>query len=78
MITDIRHGPRPSRPTDPSQNQWLLVPVWNAITACWSDKLEQRYELAVVHRIFSESGQRKAQNVEQGDLNTQQQKPHDN
>jgi hypothetical protein len=53
VIEDIRHVKRPSRPTDPSQNQWLQDRVWNIITTCWSDKPEQRYELSVVYHVFS-------------------------
>jgi hypothetical protein len=53
VIADIRDGKRPSRPTDPSQNQWLQDHIWDTITTCWNDKPEQRCELSVVHRIFS-------------------------
>jgi hypothetical protein len=44
---------RPSRPTDPSQNQRLNDRIWNTITTCWSDKPERRCELSVVHYVFS-------------------------
>jgi hypothetical protein len=56
LITRIKYGRRPSRPTDPSQNQWLQDPVWDTITTCWNDKPEQRCELSVVHHVFSTSG----------------------
>jgi hypothetical protein len=60
VVTDIRGGKRPSRPTDRSQNQWLPRPVWNVITTCWSTKPERRHELSVVYRVFSEYGRREA------------------
>jgi hypothetical protein len=53
MADDITRGKRPSRPTDPSQNKWLQDPVWDAITTCWSDLPEQRYELSIVYHVFS-------------------------
>jgi hypothetical protein len=53
MIADIRDGERPSRPTDPSQNQWLQDHIWDTITTCWNNKPEQRCELSVVHHILS-------------------------
>jgi hypothetical protein len=53
LIADIRRGKRPSRPTDPSQNQWLQDRVWDTIVTCWSDKPEQRCELSIVYHIFS-------------------------
>ena len=53
VIDGIRLGERPSRPTDPYQNQQLQDPVWDTITTCWSDKPEQRYKLSVVYRVFS-------------------------
>jgi hypothetical protein len=53
MINDIRLHKRPSRPTDPSQNQRLQDRVWDTITTCWSDKPERRCELSVVCYIFS-------------------------
>jgi hypothetical protein len=70
VIANIRLGKRPPRPTDPSQNQWLQDRIWDTITTCWSDKPEQRYELSVVYRVFSEYGQREDQDVEQSNLNT--------
>jgi hypothetical protein len=65
------HDERPSRPTDPSQNQWLQDPVWDMIVTCWSAKPEQRCELSVMHRIFSTSSLRDARPDKQGDLNVQ-------
>ena len=53
MITDIRDGKRPFRPTDPSQNQWLQDRIWDTITTCWNDEPERRCELSVVHHILS-------------------------
>jgi hypothetical protein len=53
VIADIRSGKRPSRPTDPSQNQWLQDCIWDTITTCWNDEPKQRYELSVVYRVFS-------------------------
>ena len=61
MVADISRGKRPSRPRGLSQNKWLHGPVWDAITTCWSDLPEQRYELSIVYRVFSEYGQREAQ-----------------
>lgn len=69
IITDIRHGKRPSRPTDPGCNRWLQDPVWGAITICWSDKPQQRYKLSVVYRVFAKYGQGEARNVQLGNLN---------
>ena len=74
VVTDIKLGKRPSRPTDPSQNQWLQGPVWDTITACWSDKPEQRCELSVVYGVLLEHGQREARNVKLGDLNSRNDK----
>jgi hypothetical protein len=53
MITRIKEGQQPSRPMDPSQNQWLQDRVWDTITTCWSINPQQRCELFVVHHIFS-------------------------
>jgi hypothetical protein len=61
MTADIKEGIRPSRPTDPSRNKWLQDPVWDAITTCWSDLPEQRYELSIVYRVFSKHGQPEVQ-----------------
>jgi hypothetical protein len=58
IATNIRRGKRPSRPMDPSQNQWLHNRVWDTITTCWGDKPEQRYELFVVYPVFLEYGWR--------------------
>ena len=58
MINDIKLGKRPSRPTDPSQNQWLHDPVWDTITTCWSDEPGRRHNLSVVYRVFSEYDRR--------------------
>jgi hypothetical protein len=52
LITHIKSGQRPPRPTDLSQNQWLQDRVWDTITTCWSDKPQRRCELSVVHHIF--------------------------
>jgi hypothetical protein len=53
VTNNIRHGKRPSRPTDPNQNQWLQDHIWDTITTCWSEKPQQRHKLSVVHHIFS-------------------------
>jgi hypothetical protein len=53
LITHIKHGRRPSRPTDPRRNQWLQDRVWDTITTCWSNKPYHRCGLSVVHHIFS-------------------------
>jgi hypothetical protein len=58
VINDIKLGKRPSRPTDPGQNQWLQDPVWDTITTCWSDEPGRRHKLPVVHRVFSEYDRR--------------------
>ena len=52
MITRIRTGKRPSRPTDASQNQWLQDPTWDVITAGWRDQPTRRCELTVMRDIF--------------------------
>ena len=67
MITRIRDGRRPSRPTDPSRNQWLQDRVWDTITTCWSGKPERRYQLSIVYRVFLKYGRR---NSKLGNLNT--------
>jgi hypothetical protein len=56
MAADISSGKRPSCPTDPSQTQWLQERIWDVITTCWSDKPKQRYNLSIVHYIFSTLG----------------------
>jgi hypothetical protein len=53
VTANIRRGKRPSHPTDPSQNRWLQGRIWDMITTCWSGKPEQRWELSVVHYVFS-------------------------
>ena len=53
MIKNIRRGERPSRPTDPSQNQWLQPNIWDLIRICWSGKPQHRCELSVMHHVFS-------------------------
>jgi hypothetical protein len=52
-INDITLGKRPPRPEDPSQNQWLQDRIWDMITTCWSNELQQRCELSVVYYVFS-------------------------
>ena len=52
-IYDIRHGERPSRPTNSSQNRWLQNHIWDTITACWSHDPQKRCELSVVYQVFS-------------------------
>jgi len=55
MLTRIRLGGRPSRPTDPSQSRRLQDQVWNVVKACWNDNPGQRCELSIAHRAFSTS-----------------------
>jgi hypothetical protein len=62
---------------DPSRNQWLQDPVWDAITTCWSSEPEQRSELAVVYDVFLTFSPQNAQNTKSdkpGDLNIQNSK----
>ena len=66
VVADIVLGKRPPRPGEPSQNQWLQDPVWDTITACWSDKPEQRPKLSVVYDVFLKYGRREARNAEPG------------
>ena len=68
-IAWLRRGKRPSRPTDPTQNQWLYDPVWDVITTCWSDKPKRRCELSVVHHVFSTSGLQNSEPDKPGDAN---------
>jgi hypothetical protein len=53
MIDDIRHSVWPLCPASQIQDQWLNDRVWDMILTCWSEKPEQRCELAVMHYIFS-------------------------
>ena len=53
VIANIRRSERPSRPTDPSQSQWLQDRIWDTITTCWSNKPEKRCKLPAVHHLFS-------------------------
>jgi hypothetical protein len=74
---DARRGERPPRPTDPSRNQWLQDPVWDAITTCWSNEPEERCELDVVYDVFLTLSPQNAQNTKSdkpGDLNVQNSK----
>ena len=71
LITHIKHGRRPSRPTDPSRNQWLQDPVWDTLTTCWNDKPEKRCELSIVHHVFSTSGLLNTKPDKPGNLNVQ-------
>ena len=74
MVYNIKHGLRPPRPMDPSQNQWLQDPVWDAIMACWNRDPADRFKPSVVYNIFSMTSPQGVQNVESdkpGDLNVQ-------
>jgi len=71
IARDITGGKRPSRPTDPSQNQWLQDPVWNVITAGWRDVPKERCGLPDVYRAFLTAGQQEVQNIKRGDLSAQ-------
>jgi hypothetical protein len=67
----ISSGKKPSRPTGPTQNQWLHDPVWDMITTCWSDKPKRRCKLSVVHHVFSTSTSQTAEPDDPGDMNVQ-------
>ena len=69
VIACIVGGKRPSRPTDPTQNQWLHGPVWDVIATCWSDKPKRRCKLSVVHHVFSTSAPQNAEPDRPGDMN---------
>ena len=71
VITCIRCGEKPSRPMDPTQNQWLHDPVWDMITTCWNDKPRRRCELPVVHHVFSTSSLQNTKPDKPGDMNVQ-------
>ena len=66
MIKDISHGKRPPRPRDSNQNRWLQDPVWDAISTCWKNEPAYRYELSVVHEVFSAPSVQDAQSVKSG------------
>ena len=68
---EIRLGRRPSRPTDPSRNQWLHDQIWDTITACWNGKPGQRPELSVVYHAFSTASLNDAMPDEPDDLDIQ-------
>jgi hypothetical protein len=76
VIACITGGKKPSRPTDPTQNQWLHDPVWDVITTCWSDKPKRRCGLSVVHHVFSTPGPQNAEPDKPSD--TDQIKGNDN
>jgi len=57
MITNVRAGKRPSRPTDSGQSQWLQDPVWDIITSGWHDRPEKRCQLSDLDSTFSLSSQ---------------------
>ena len=67
----VRRGERPSRPTDPSQNQWLQDPVWDVISTGWRQKPKQRCSLSALHHQLSTSSQRGRRDTKLSDLNTQ-------
>ena len=67
----VRRGVRPSRPAGRRRNRWLQDPVWDVITTGWSHEPEQRCELSVMHHVILTSSQQIVQNIELGDLNTQ-------
>jgi hypothetical protein len=71
VLTCIKCGKRPSRPTDPVQNQWLHDPVWDMITTCWSDKPKRRCKLPAVYHVFSTSSLQNTEPNKPGDLNVQ-------
>jgi len=53
MTADICAGERPSRPTDPNQNQLLQDAVWSVITSGWHDKPRRRCKLLAIYYTFS-------------------------
>ena len=57
MITEIRAGIRPPRPTDSSQSRLLQDPVWNVIVTGWQDQPNQRCELSVMYNVFQPPSQ---------------------
>ena len=73
MVTYIHAGERPSRPTDPSQTQWLDDSAWDVITASWRYEPEERCKPFVMHHAISKSNRhrRGVQGIKLGDLNTQ-------
>ena len=71
VIACITRGKKPSRPTDPTQNQWLHDPVWDVITTCWSGKPKRRCELSVVHHVFSTPSLQNTKPDKPGDTNIQ-------
>ena len=62
-------GGRPTRPTDPSQNRWLPVPVWDVIATGWRSQPKQRCKLSVMHQVFLPPGQQGILGVNPGNLN---------
>ena len=79
IITHIRSGARPSRPTDPSQNRWLHDLVWDEITTGWSHKKDQRSQLSVMYNAFSTSAsQQGVRNVKLGNVYAQNSGNHQN
>lgn len=67
ICNDVQGGVRPSRPTDPSQNQWLQDHVWDMIIAGWHREPKQRCELHVLYPVFFTPDQQEAQNVKTGE-----------
>jgi hypothetical protein len=74
MINDITDGKRPSRPTDPIQNQWLRNRVWDTITICWREEPVSRCELSILYDVFSKPSPHDTQPDKPGDLNVQNRK----
>ena len=66
VIKDIRNGKRPPRPRDSNQNRWLQDPIWDAISTCWKNEPANRYQLSVVHEVFSTPSAQDAQSVKSG------------
>ena len=73
----IKRGVRPSRPTDPIQNQWLQEPVWDVIKTGWHHEPEQRCELRIVYHVFFTSGRQEIHVTGTGESNAQSNKVPD-
>ena len=71
MITRIRAGEQPPRPIDTSKSRLVEDQVWNVVTTGWRTEPNQRCELSVIYHACSQPGQREVQNLEPGDLSTQ-------
>ena len=71
IFQDITGGVRPSRPIDPSQNQWLQDSVWDVITASWRPVPKKRCKLPVVYDIYLTPSHQEVQNVKTSEPSVQ-------